>query len=195
MVIDMEDLFLNSNIRTQVPSISLNDAEAVLKRGLRYFLGDNAQWLPEYDQIAKWLTDNNHKGLMATGQNGRGKTLLCYQVMQMVFRHYLKLEYYNADAIDLAEDYEIWRRKYDMLESDMPIFLDDVGAESMAVAYGMRHDIFAEIVDKAEKRKRLLIFTTNLSAEEIRERYGIRILDRLHALTTSVAFKGDSLRK
>ena len=44
------------------------------------------------------------------------------------------------------------------------------------------------------KKGKLLILTTNLSIDELREKYGERTVDRLRAITKTVLFTGESLR-
>jgi DNA replication protein DnaC len=75
------------------------------------------------------------------------------------------------------------------------VVLDDVGTEEQFVKYGERRWIFPEIVDRSEQKENILIITTNLAAEEIERKYGIRTRDRLRAICTPVLFKGESLRK
>ena len=75
------------------------------------------------------------------------------------------------------------------------IYIDDIGTEFLSVKYGEKRLSFAELVDEAEKKGKLLIVTTNLSLSELQQKYGERTLDRLRAITTPVVFKGDSLRK
>lgn len=74
-------------------------------------------------------------------------------------------------------------------------YIDDIGTEFLSVKYGEKRLSFAELVDEAEKKGKLLIVTTNLSLSELQQKYGERTLDRLRAITTPVVFKGDSLRK
>ena len=83
---------------------------------------------------------------------------------------------------------------YNLHYSQSPIIIDDIGAESMAGNYGEKIDLVSEIIDKCEKYKRLVILTTNLSPNEITERYGHRTYDRLKGITRSIKFNGDSLR-
>jgi DNA replication protein len=65
----------------------------------------------------------------------------------------------------------------------------------MSVKYGEKRLAFPELVDEAEKKGKLLIVTTNLSIQELKEKYGERTVDRLRAITTPILFKGESLRK
>ena len=56
-------------------NIAIPDAKNILWRGLNYFT-ENAEWLPEYEEIATWLSDNNGRGLLCHGNCGRGKSLI-----------------------------------------------------------------------------------------------------------------------
>ena len=75
------------------------------------------------------------------------------------------------------------------------IFIDDFGTESITSVYGEKRDIFSDIVDLAEQEKKLLVVSTNLTQDEIKERYGVRTLDRLHAITKGICLTGESMRK
>lgn len=75
------------------------------------------------------------------------------------------------------------------------IYVDDIGTESLSVKYGEKRLAFAELADETEKKGKLLIITTNLSIDELREKYGERTIDRLKAITRTVLFSGESLRK
>ena len=46
----------------------------------------------------------------------------------------------------------------------------------------------------SEKRGHLLLCSTNLTLDELRQRYGERTIDRLRAIVRPVAFSGASLR-
>lgn len=48
----------NINLQPQRLLIRLPNAKYVLNAGLKYFMGDSYTWLPEYDEVADWLTDN-----------------------------------------------------------------------------------------------------------------------------------------
>jgi len=50
--------------------IAIPDSKDVLLRGLNYFTR-NAEWLPEYEEIAAWLSGNNGRGLLCHGNCGR----------------------------------------------------------------------------------------------------------------------------
>ena len=75
------------------------------------------------------------------------------------------------------------------------VCIDDIGTEGEYVKYGEHRVPFAELVDLAEKKGTLLILTTNLTVDELRVKYGERVVDRLRAITNVIYFKGCSLRK
>lgn len=174
--------------------ISLKDAKQVMERGLRYYVGDSYKWLPCYEGVVNWLNDNERKGLLVFGGNGLGKSLICRKIIPVIFYYHLKKEYFVADAIDLGDYFKNAIDNYRIIRSDCPLFIDDFGVESIINEYGEKHDLFSEIVDRSEKNGRLLILTTNLTPEEIGERYGLRTLDRLRAITKAVKFEGKSMR-
>lgn len=168
-------------------NIAIPDAKNVLWRGLNYFTG-TAEWLPEYDAIADWLSGNNGRGLLCHGNCGRGKSLICWKILPLLLNHYCRKIISCYDAQQMNADIDAVKGKH-------IIYIDDVGTENMSVKYGEKRLAFCEIVDEAEKRGKLLILTTNLSLDEISKKYGERTMDRLVGITSLVKFQGNSLRK
>lgn len=168
--------------------ISIPNAKSALWQGIRFFAGDAATWQPEYEGIAKWLAGNNGRGLICLGNCGRGKTLICGKVIPVLLNQYCR-------KIVSCYDAQQMNANIDTVKAKHIIYIDDVGTENLSVKYGEKRLSFAELVDEAEKKGKLLIATTNLSLAELREKYGERTVDRLRAITTPVVFKGESLRK
>ena len=56
---------------------SIPNAKNILWSGIKYFTGEDARWLPEYEEVAGWVTGNEGRGLLCLGNCGRGKTLIC----------------------------------------------------------------------------------------------------------------------
>lgn len=166
---------------------AIPDAKMVLFTGIKYFTGERAQWLPEYEEIAEWLADNKCRGLLCFGNCGRGKTLICGKILPLVLNNYCKLIVNCYDA-------QTMNAELDKIKQKKIISLDDIGTESVSVKYGEKRIAFAELVDEAEKKGKLLIITTNLTLEELAEKYGERTIDRLRAITKTVLFHGNSLR-
>lgn len=168
-------------------NISIPDAKSVLWAGIKYFTGEKAQWLPEYMEIVNWLTNNQGRGLLCFGNCGRGKTLICGKILPLVLNHYCRKVVSCYDSQQMNAELDSVKQKH-------IIYVDDIGTENLSVKYGEKRLAFAELTDEAEKKGKLLILTTNLSIDELREKYGERTVDRLRAITKTVLFTGESLR-
>ena len=168
--------------------ISVQESKKALWEGLKYFTKEKAVWLKEYDEIVKWLADNKGRGLLCMGNCGRGKSLISGKIIPILLNHYCRKIVSCYDAQQMNAD-------IDKVKASHIIYIDDIGTESISVKYGERRLAFAELVDEAEKKGKLLIVSTNLSINDLCEKYGERTVDRLRAITTPVAFEGESLRK
>lgn len=170
-------------------AIRVAEARKLLTSGLRYYCGESGVWQPEYDDVAEWLTDNEGRGLWLCGECGRGKTLIGAKILPVV------LNQCNSPRkiVSLYDAKELNSRYAEIAEKHI-IYIDDVGKEGVSVEYGNRNLRFADIVDETEKRGKLLMFSTNLSQEEMAAKYGERTVDRLRAVTRKVVFRGGSMR-
>lgn len=163
------------------------DAKLWMERGLIYFLGERAQWLPCYDEVAAWLEDNQGRGLFCYGEPSLGKTVLTTKVIPMIFRESLRLSFPVYKGFEMADNYP-------QIITRQCIIIDDVGREDDANVFGVRHNYFEEIVHKCEDEDRLLITSTNCNKQELLDRYGLPVMERIRAITRRVKFIGDSLR-
>jgi len=184
MMMEDIDLFGQKNDPMR---ISVDNSKELIERGLRYFFGEHAEWLQEYDCVADWLSDNKGKGLLCIGDGGRGKTFICERILLPIIE-----KTYSYAKIGKIRAYSI-ARDYDELLGTI-VFVDDIGVEYDTRNFGERRNVFNQLVDDSERNNWILIVTTNLSINEIKEKYGERTLDRLRALTTPVVFRGESLR-
>lgn len=168
-------------------------AQDLFDRGMRYYIGEGYKFLDDYKQIVDWLRDNNKKGLLITGNNGTGKSVIACCLIPTLLFHFLTEETHIYSAYRLADTYRNQTTMWDLIDNK-PIVIDDLGTENYYFEYGEKRDLFAELVDQAEKDKRLMIITTNMTTDQIKERYGIRTFDRLRSLTKVVSLLGESMR-
>ena len=169
-------------------SIKIPDSRNNLWAGIRYYTGDTAKWLPEYEEVADWLSDNKERGLLCLGSCGRGKSLICNRVLPILLNHFCGKVLSCYDAQQMNTDIDNVIKKH-------IIYIDDVGTEGVSIKFGERRMAFSEIVDEAEKKGKLLIVTSNLTTERLKEKYGERTLDRLKGISRLILFKGESLRR
>jgi len=161
------------------------------------------EYLPEYDEIVDWMTGTGDKGLMLMGDCGRGKSIILTGVIPVLMRMF------NTSVKPvLAQD--LGKLIYnDPLFNNVPpgmtyldyftqyaknIIIDEVGTETMRNDYGEKVEAFNTIINSAEHYHKRLFISTNLTEEQILDRYGVRTVDRLSHLCRIVKFQGDSLR-
>ncbi len=169
--------------------IRVNNAEELLKRGLRFFTHDEAVWNEKnYRPVVDWLTDNKGRGLLFAGECGLGKSLIGMRILPIIINAACRkiVSCYKAQDMNVKPD--------DVLSKHI-IYIDDVGTESISNIYGNKRVPFVELCDLAEQNGKLLMLSTNYDIEHLAEKYGNRTVDRLRAITKYVPFTGASLRK
>jgi DNA replication protein DnaC len=176
----------------QIPRFSIPNARERLEKGLQHYLGGNARWLPAYDKVVEWLSDNKGRGLLCFGPTGLGKTLICEKILPVIL----------GRSIPFVSSVELHDR-LDALLKERCVIIDDLGKEPMKY-YGQTDRSFFRLCDAAEKNGILLIITTNLSttavadkrfSSSIEERYGAETISRLRAVTRAIFFDGEDLRR
>ena len=75
------------------------------------------------------------------------------------------------------------------------IAIDELGTEEKETNYGEPYEPFCKVIDEAENYLKPLFITTNLTTEQILDRYDERTLDRIIRLCKIVKFEGGSFRK
>jgi len=148
----------------------------------------NLKWLPEYDEIADYLNDTKGKGLFLAGDVGRGKTTIIHHAIPLLFYHYQRKVVKCTHANELKHHLQEYKNK-------LFIAIDEVGTEAVVNDYGSKYEPVNNLFDMAESQGKIIFISTNLNSTAIRERYGVRTLDRITRLCRIVKFKGESLRK
>ena len=77
---------------------------------------------------------------------------------------------------------------------DCEVVLDDIGSEHDKVDFGDRPDLLASIIAQREASPKRTHYTTNLTADMLKKRYGERVTSRLR-LCESVPFVGKDRRR
>ena len=158
--------------------------------------------LPEYDEIIDWMTNTDDKGLMLMGDCGRGKSVILNYVLPVLFRIKNRV-LLPVHAQDMGKMMPIppqaqgaTSRTYldHLLSSGFPV-IDELGVEPMMNDYGEKSEGFNQVLNAAERYHRPVFISTNLSPEQIYERYGDRTMDRLTHLCRTIHLAGESLRK
>lgn len=188
------DVFASAPQRSH---LAVANARERLENGLRHYLGDGFQWLPAYERIVRWLTDNRGRGLLCMGTSGLGKSLVCERILPVLIGDPSKIVTVTAQQMSQRID-ELLRARC--------VVIDDLGKEDTK-RFGQTDRSFYNLCDAAEHDGKLLIITTNLTTTpvqpeyrhlypcSIEERYGPEVLSRLRSLVLPVLFEGQDMRK
>lgn len=154
-------------------------------------------------KAAKWLSGKHKTGLLIYGAAcGTGKTTLANAMCNLV--NYLFDSVYNQDrktvyrtsAINLVKMYSDNPEQYKRMVSQELLFVDDLGTEPVNIKiYGNEFSPVTELLYNRYDWQRWTIVTSNLSDEQLKERYGTRIDDRLREMFDRILFQGKSYRK
>jgi DNA replication protein DnaC len=152
---------------------------------------------------AKWLIDPcGTPGLLLCGLCGNGKTSLAQAINWLVGLvtekeyGYSKRKYFELyTAKNICRIFVKKGSEYDdACKTDM-LIIDDLGEEPREVIdYGQPHTPIIDMIHERYEMQRLTIITTNLEADDLREKYGVRVYDRLREMVTSIIFENESYR-
>ncbi|MGM9759313.1 MAG: hypothetical protein ACI30I_04250 [Parabacteroides sp.] len=174
-------------------------AEVEYRRGA--YVAD-AETASNIRRAAKFLTDEDAKaGFMFCGVCGNGKTTLLYAIRNALnmlndmkaFDRDTGMVIYDArELASIAEDTERFRKA----KREPMIAIEDMGREATEILHF--GNVLSPVIDLMEYRYSEQLFTgitTNLTPDQVREKYGRRVADRFREMLEVIVFKNGSYRK
>lgn len=140
------------------------------------------------EKVCNWLRNNHGKHLCLCGGVGTGKTLMACEIIPILFNMQFSKIFTCIKAVDLHKCLSV--AKFNKF-----VVIDDFGTENDAIEFGQKTNQFNEWIDTLARRECLVIITTNLNAEQIKQRYGLRTYDRIRGLFEVITTNEKSLRK
>jgi DNA replication protein DnaC len=188
----MFDNFQKFWLESQKKHLQLNPENSKVIKGLCAYFGKNND-----------CTLDLNKGLLITGKCGVGKTsiMMTFHKMGRFLvdkRHDNFMWYRPVNCNDLVHEFEmtdtdsgVFHKKY----KSGNFYFDDFGTERDASKFG-KSNLMKEILENRylDLSKRTYL-TTNLTLDEIEERYGMRVRDRIYEQFNYIELSGDSFRK
>lgn len=179
-------------------SVQIPQAEQGLKKFATEVyrrMGFTLSWQPEYDEIIKWLMDNQRKGLVLWGDQGRGKTTFAKYILPALFIYLGIKTKWVGDEIELERpitDCNDVSTEVEVLKDGKVLFISHVGEGR--TGREQTPSPFDKLVLEAERRNILLIISTDCTINELTEKYGALTIHRLQKLTHGIKFSGENLR-
>ncbi len=172
--------------------------KVVSNRGKSYIDDDKTN--NAIKKAAKWLTGNHKVGLLLYGGVGNGKSTLTIAICNLI--DLLNEQTWGSGSVDIVTALNLANvaindsNRFDRIKKAEKLIIDDLGTEPSSVKnWGNEISPVTEILYYRYDRMLFTVVTSNLNDNEIKERYGIRIADRIDEMFDKVFFSGESYRK
>ena len=145
-------------------------------------------------KMADALTTKSHKtGIVLCGTCGNGKTTLVRALQNSLV--YLKYRNLTENGMPIMDAREVAERMKEC--KTVPLLaIEDMGKEpTTKLDYGNILNPVIEVLEHRYNEQLFTVISTNLTAKEIKEKYGTRIADRFNEMMSVIIFTGKSFRR
>lgn len=153
------------------------------------------------EELSKFL-EVSTKGVIILGNVGVGKTHLLNEYISKNYSNYKNFQLlWSTD--ELVDEYDSSPTKQKHIQellqyqfqNRIPLFLDDLGTEEV-LGYGVnRIDVIKRILYRVYRDNIKFYGTSNLNMEELKERYGTRIVNRIKDRFHIIVLEGKDWRE
>ena len=173
-----------------------NYANIVSVRG-RKFIRDEFT-LYNIHRVAEWLKNDSKDGLLLYGTVGTGKTTLMrslYQVLHDDFNRRVDIGS-ASQLVELFQHRDIDSYPFEYEKNVDFLFIDDAGVEpDYCCIWGTEYEPMRDLLAYRYDARKHTVISSNLGDEELVQKYGLRIFDRMIETYDRVTYKFDGYRK
>lgn len=159
----------------------------VEKRECTFVLDEHTE--DKIGRVTRWLFNSNKSGLLLMGTLGNGKSTML-KAIRDIFYPYSTI----GDAQDIFDYFKLeqgmrfWNEKL--------LLIDDLGVEPLrCLNYGEEYHPISRILLHRYNCQQTTIIATNLGLNEIQERYGDRVVDRMFETYEVIKYDRESYRR
>ena len=143
--------------------------------------------------IAEYLTSPamGKSGMMFCGLVGNGKTTMVRALNEAV-KWWSSMKGFDGEykSFTIVTAKDVVKGCVSVPQACELLAIDDLGEEPVEkVEYGSIHTPLVDLLEQRYNRQLFTIITTNLTSQEIGEKYGLRIRDRLREMMYKIDFK------
>ncbi len=149
----------------------------------------------------KYLTDPTTRTCMLLyGTTGTGKTTLMkamYDTMRVLYENHAFVKLWFVKASELGNVMKTNEQQFKSIRDCTMLFIDDLacGGEAEVISdYGVKRYPIETLIETRYDRQLATICTTNLTFQELKERYGSRIHSRMMEMFMALPMCGEDYR-
>lgn len=177
---------LSSEQDTRLRLIAIYSLE-VEQRGRKFVMDEHTN--DTISRAARWLFSSSKRGLLLVGTLGNGKSTMM-KAIHRLFLHHSSL----GDAQEIYDYFKAgnglryWNEKL--------LLIDDLGVEPIkCLNYGEEYHPITRLLLHRYNRQLTTIIATNLGLDEIQDRYGDRVVDRMFETYEVLIYDRESYRR
>ncbi|OJV23471.1 MAG: hypothetical protein BGO30_09245 [Bacteroidetes bacterium 41-46] len=142
---------------------------------------------------SRWLSEDLKPGILLYGNYGAGKTTMGKAIAELL--NNLGYPMRSITARDIANLVAIDPEAFNTLKRENKLYIDEVGREPLvAKNYGNDKNPFIEMLEFRYDKQLFTVLTANLTDEEIVDRYGPYIDERIAENFEKINYENKSYR-
>lgn len=193
---------VNATLQEVIDSLKILSKEIVEKSKPNAVFRETDEFIKNLKVISLWLVDiETRPGLMMGGLYGNGKTVTLMAVKELFHRCVINQDNHHIffqSSIFIKAKKLISAKDETELEKAMDVdwlLIDEFGEEPTTfMDYGKAKSPIVDLLYYRYETLKPTIVTTNLSKDELKEKYGGRVSDRFNDMFDKIIYKAESFR-